>query len=176
MSRSWPNVGFSLRRCTNSSAARRKVAMSLLHCSSSLRRAGAFFVCFTLGFIRGQRKRCTWNELRLWIGYNFRILRSRSAQQLKLRQHQTTNGETNVVIQHAELLRNNTLRNPFERAFQFPPCGRSIVGDDHLEILTAADPASRMVLQQHARLFVNSSSGNDDQMRSFGVDLEIDNR
>src|SRR5215217_7770705 len=159
MSRSWPNVGFSLRRCTNSSAARRKVAMSLLHCSSSLRRAGAFFVCFTLGFIRGQRKRCTLNELRLWLSYKFHILRSRSAQQLKLRQHQPANGETDIVVQDTELLRNNALRNSFERAFQLVPRRGCIVRNDHFEILPTADSASGVVLQQHTGLFVNSPGG-----------------
>src|SRR6185295_10961125 len=72
------------------------------------------------------------------------------------------------------MLGNNSLRHSLEGRFQLATRGGRIVSNDHLEILTTTHTPSRVILQQHARFFVNSSGGDDDEMRSLGVNLEVD--
>jgi len=93
---------------------------------------------------------------------------------LEFRQHQTTDREANVAIQHAELLRDHSLRDSFERLLQLASGRRSIVSNNHLEILTTADTASRVVLQQHSGFLMYPAGCDDDEVRCFSVDLVID--
>src|SRR5689334_14360606 len=111
---------------------------------------------------------------KLSLIHNLNLFWCLAPHQSKLSQHQSTNRETNTVIQHTKLLRDHALRHTFERLLQFMSGGRNIISNDHLEILATANTTSRVVLQKHARLFVYPSRSDDHEVRRFSVDLEID--
>src|SRR6185436_7250189 len=126
----------------------------------------------SLTFVRSQTERRTLHKFRL--SHNLHLFLNLSSHQPELRQHQSTRRETDTVVQHAQLLRHHTLRHTLERLLQLAARRAHITGNNHLEILTTTDTTSRVILQQHACLFMNPSGRNEHEVRSLSIDLEID--